>query len=181
MADLTYDTELPFNGLLRKTIPFVILNGVQLYTAMILRLSAGYATKQAAGAGTVVLGIAVAGGVPGSNPVLDGFNLQTLPIPQIGPGNASTAAAGNANQVIVETGEFTATQTPITLAGTTLAGTQADVGTVVYAPTSNIGDLTTTQTSTDKPFGRIAAFWSATATIGTYDVLVFSYEARLGM
>jgi hypothetical protein len=181
VADLTYDTELKFSGLLRKTIPFIITNAVQLYTGMFVKLVSGYATKMVSGGGAAgaMVGVAVAGGVPGSNPVLD-YNLSALtpPYPAIAIGNVTTAAAGNANQVIVETGEFTLKQVTLTLANGTLAGTAADVNTKVYAATSNPADMTNTQSGSDKPVGLISAFYSATATTATYDVLVNSYDAR---
>lgn len=182
MADLTYDTSLQFSGLIRKSMPYVITNGLQIYTGQILKLTSGLAALQAAGAGTIVAGIAVAPGVPGGNPVLDGFNLQSLPIPQIAPGNVSTARAGNANAVVIEQGEFTLKRQQLAVAGT-LAGTNADVGKVLYAPDSNVADLSTTQTSTDKPFGEISAFYAGTSSGGFayYDVLVYSYEARRAM
>lgn len=180
MANITYDKPNEYAGPIVKQIPYVISNGVQLYVGQILMLTSGYALKNAAGSATVSVGIAVCGGIPGSNPVMDGFTLTTLPIPMIAPGNASSAATGNANQVVVETGEVTIKRLSLTVAGT-LAGTQADVGTLLYPPTANMADLQTTQTSSEKPAGRITAFYSASGGSAYYDVLWFSYEARLGM
>lgn len=179
MANLTADTpSFEYSGILRKDIPFVITNGVQIYVGAIVKEASGYVTNFATG--STVLGLAVGPGVPGGNPVLDGFTLTSLPIPQIAPGNASTAAAGNANQVVVATGEMTIKRLSLTVAGT-LAGTQADVGTLLYAADDNLADLTTTQPGSDKPFGEITAFYSASGGSATYDVLMYSYEARRAM
>jgi len=181
MAALTQDTPMEIAGLLRKQVPFIISNGVQLYVGGLVEIVSGYATAFAADAG-LVQGFAVQGGVPGSNPVLDGFNLQDLPIPMIAPGNASTAPTGGANRVVVEQGEFTAKRVTLAVAGT-LAGTQADVGKVLYAVTDNIEDAVTTQPGTDKPLGEITFFYPGTSSGGfaVYDVLVYSLEARRGM
>lgn len=179
MAALAVDSKINYAGLSpRQTKSYTIKNGVQLYVGSILKLTGGYADIQVAASGTCVLGIAVAGGIPGSNPVTDGFTLTSLPIPMIGPGNVSTAAAGNANLVIVEQGAFNWLQVVLTLANGTLGGAVTDVGAKVYAPTSNVLDVTNTQTSTDKVFGEISKFYSATATTATYDIFVESYDAR---
>jgi len=179
MAALAVDSKINWAGLgPRQTNPFVIRNGVQLRVGSILKLTGGQADIQVAALGTCVLGVAVAGGIPGSNPVLDGFNLQSLPIPMIGVGNVSTAAAGNANEVIVEQGSFTWLAVSLTLANGTLLGTVADVGTKVYAPTSNVLDVTNTQTSTDKPLGLLQKFYSSASGVAIYDILVDSYDAR---
>lgn len=182
MANLTYDTEVAFSGLVRKTYPYVITNALQLYTGQLLMLTTGLAARLAPAAGTVCIGVGVAGGVPGSNPVLDGFNLQVQPIPSIGPGNVTTAASGNANEVIVEQGEFTANRVRLAVAGT-LVGTVADVGKALFAATSNLADLSTTQILTDKQIGEVSKFYPGSLSGGfaTYDVLVYSYEARKGL
>lgn len=181
MAALAQDTPMEIAGLLRKQVPTLISNGVQLYVGSLVEDSSGYATAFAANAGFVG-GFAVEGGNPGSNPVLDGYNLQSLPIPLIAPGNASTAPTGGANRVVVEKGEFTAKRVTLAVAGT-LAGTQADVGKILYAVTDNIADAVTTQPGTDKPLGEITWFYPGTSSggVAVYDILVYSVEARRGM
>jgi hypothetical protein len=180
VADLTYDNPTKWSGgpILQKT--YIIANGVQLYIGMILELSGGYATKYASGGGATnpAIGICVQGGVPGSNVVLDGFNLLTNPIPAIAKGNTA-ASFGNQPTVIVETGAFTWKQVTLTLANGTLTGTETDVGTKVFAVTSNVADCTNTAQGTDKVFAEISAFYNVTtSTTATYDLLVNSYDAR---
>ena len=181
MAALAGDiVSFPWRGLgPRQTNPFPIANAAQLYVGALLELTSGFAAAYAStgGATNPVLGIAVGGGIPGSNPVLDGYNLASFPIPMIAPGNASSAAVGNANQVIVEQGAFTWMQA--TLALTTIVGSQADVGTKVFAVTSNINDCVVANPGSDKVFGVITAFYSKpTATTGVYDIFVNSFDAR---
>ena len=179
MAALTYDHPLQYNNLsVRDTIAFVTKNGVQVYVGDLVELLGGYIQLHVAGSATCIVGIADRGGVPGSNPAMDGFNLATLPIPLIAPGNASTAAAGNANKVVVETGRVIARQVTLAVAGT-LAGTIADVGAKLYCATSNIADASTTQPSTDKPLGKIVNFYSASGGNAVYDIEVMSYTDRL--
>jgi len=158
----------------------VIDNAIQLYVGSIVMFDAstGYLKKKVAGSGTIALGVTVQGGIPGSNPILDGYNLQSLPIPQIAPGNVSTAPAGAANQAIVEMGAFTWMQVTLTLANGSLNGTVVDQGTKVYTPSDNIADATNTQTSTDHPIGTITKFYSATTTTAIYDIFTDSYDAR---
>lgn len=178
MANLTADSKVNFSGPSpRQTRSYIITNGLQLYVGSIVQLTSGYIAKQVNG--KLIQGIAVAGGVPGSNQVLDGFNLQSLPIPSIAPGNVSTAPSGAANRVIVEQGAFTWEQVVLTLANGTLAGTAADVGTLVYAGNSdNVLDATNTQSTTDHPLGKISRFYSATSTTATYDIDVLDHESR---
>lgn len=181
MAALAVDSKVNWAGLgPRQTKVYQIKNGVQLYVGSLLQLTSGNADAYVSGGGATnpCIGVAVQGGIPGSNPVTDGFTLTSLPIPMIGPGNVSTAAAGNANLVVVEQGAFTWNQVAITLSGTSLTGVQADVGTKVFATTSNISNLVTTNPGTDKVFGEVTKFYSATSTVGTYDIFVNSYDAR---
>lgn len=176
MAALAADSKVNFAGLgPRQTRSFIIANAAQLYVGSILRLNGGRAATFTTG--NTVLGVAVGPGVPGNNPVLDGFTLSSLPIPMIAPGNTG-AAAGNEPRVVVEMGAFTWEQVTLTLASGTLAGTIADVGVKVYAASDNVADSTNTQPGTDKPLGVITRFYSATATLATYDILVDSYDAR---
>ena len=180
MAAITADTVLSCQGKVRKQGSFIIKDGVQLYVGGICKFTSGYADIQVAAASTIVAGIAVGPGNPGNNLVLDGFTLTSLPVPMIAKGNQASAAAGNENRVILEQGELTLRDVKIAIAGN-LNGNAGDVGQVLYAPTSNVADLTTTQTSTDKPFGEVAAYKATSGSTGTYDVLVYSYEARRGM
>lgn len=180
MSALAADSKVNFSGLSpRQTKTYIITNAAQLYVGAILKLASSYVTNFTTG--NTVFGVAVQGGVPGSNPVMDGFTLTSLPIPMIAPGNVSTAAAGNANTVVVEQGAFTWMQVTLTLANGTLAGTQADVGTLVYAASDNVQDSTNTQPGSDKPLGYISKFYSATSTTAIYDIFVFDYESRRGM
>jgi len=177
MAALAADSKVNWSGLgPRQTKAYTIANAAQLYVGSILKLSGGYAA--AFTTGNLILGVAVQGGVPGSNPVMDGFTLTSLPIPMIAPGNVSTAATGNANQVVVEQGSFTWMQVTLTLANGTLNGTAADVGTKVYAASSNVADSTNTQPGTDHPLGTLTKFYSATATTAIYDILVLDFDSR---
>lgn len=179
MAALGADSKINYSGLSpRQTKPFIIANAAQLYVGSLLKIASGFITNFATGA--TVFGVAVAGGVPGSNPVMDGFDLQSLPLLMIGPGNASSAAAGNANQAIVEQGAFTWEQVTLAVAGS-LAGSQADVGVTLYAGSDNIEDSLTTQPGSDKPLGQISRFYSTATTTAIYDIFVFDYESRLGM
>ena len=181
MADPTKDTIFGTANLKRDSKAYVIKNALQLYVGQLAKLTSGYLDKHAAGANTVCLGVVVGPGVPGNNLVLDGFALGSPPVKQIAPGNTS-AAAGNEPKAIVERGDQTIKDLVLTVAGT-LAGTIADVGTVLYAGagSSNLADLSTTQTSSDKPLGEIVAFKSASGGSATYDVLIYSYEARRAM
>lgn len=168
--------SLPWAGLLQQTKTFEIANGVQLYIGSLVKIASGYADKMTTSA--VMVGVAVCGGVPGSNPVMDGFNLLSQPIPAIAPGDTS-GDAGTVPTVVVETGEFTWQQVELTLANGTLAGSIADLNTKVYNGNSdNIADLTNTQPGTDKPVGILTKFYSSDATTAIYDVLINSYDAR---
>jgi hypothetical protein len=178
MANLAADSKINFQGPSpRQTRSCVITNALQLYVGSLVILTSGYVAKNVNGG--LIIGVAISGGVPGSNPVLDGYALQTLPIPMIAPGNVSTAPTGAANQVIVEQGAFTWQQVTLTIAGT-LAGTIADVGTTLYGGnTDNIADATTTQPGTDHPIGKISRFYTKpTATTATYDIDVLDHESR---
>jgi len=184
VADLTYDNPsgLKSSGgaLLREEIPYIIQDGLQLYVGMLGKLSSGQLVKMASGGGktTPCVGIIVGPGVPGSNPVMDGFALGTLPIPTIAKGNVSSAAAGNANRAIVNTGEFVLEQVTLTLTGS-MAGSGADVGIALYASTSNPADLTSVQPGSDPVIGEIKEFLSKpSGTTAIYHVLVYSLEAR---
>ena len=177
MADLTGDMpSLQWAGLVQQTKVFEIANGVQLYIGSLVKLASGYATKMTTTA--LLVGVAVCGGVPGSNPVMDGFNLLSQPIPAIAVGDTS-ADEGNVPTVVVETGQFTWQRVTLTLANGTLNGDITDVGTKVYTGNSdNIADATDTQSGTDHPLGNITKFYSADATTAVYDILVNSYDAR---
>ena len=103
MAALTQDSKVNYRGLgPRQTNAFVIANAAQLFVGSLLQITAATGLVanyvQNLGATNPVVGVAVGGGIPGSNPVLDGYNLGSLPIPMIAPGNVSTAAAGNAKR-----------------------------------------------------------------------------------
>lgn len=178
MANLTADSKINFAGPSpRQTYSYIITNGLQLYVGSIVQLTSGYIAKQVTG--KLIQGVAIAGGVPGSNQVIDGYNLQSLPIPSIAPGNVSTAPSGAANRVIVEQGAFIWSQVTLTLANGTLAGTVADVGTKVYAGnTDNVADVTNTQPGTDKPLGTISRFYSVATTTAIYDIDVLDHESR---
>lgn len=179
MADQTVDTPLKQSGLIRASKAFVIKNALQLYVGQLVMLASGYLDKHVAAA-TICAGVVKGPGVPGNNPVMDGFSF-TPPMKMIAPGNTG-AAAGNQPKAIVEQGEFILEDQSLTVAGT-LAGTIADVGTVLYAgnASSNLADLSTTQTSSDKPIGVIVAFKSASGGSAVYDIRFFSYEARRAM
>lgn len=179
MANLTADTKINFQGPSPIQTKAIVISGtIQLYVGSLLIYSSGLAAKNVNGSNCI--GVAVGGGVPGSNPVLDGFNLQSLPIPMIGPGNSATAPSGGANRVIVEQGAFTWQQVTLTIAGT-LSGATSDVNKLLYGGnTDNIADATTTQPGSDKPLGYISKFYSKTATTAIYDIFFFDYETRLG-
>lgn len=177
MANLAADSKINF----QRTSPsgprvFPIANSVQMYVGSLLKLNGGYADKLTNS--NVCIGVAVAPGVPGNFPPLDGQSLTTLPIPMIAKGNTA-AAAGNLPSVICEQASFTWMQVTLTLANGSLAGTIADVGTKIYAGnTDNIADATNTQPGSDKPLGIISNFYSFTATTATYDIDFYDFNAR---
>lgn len=187
MAALTYDHPLQYDNLsVRDTIPYVILNGSQIYVGDLVdqHTTAGEVCPHVAGAATCITGIASHGGVPGSNPILDGFSLGSGigpgAGPSIGPGNVGTAAAGNANKCVVDTGRLIVRAVTLAVAGT-LTGAITDIGMKLFCATSNIADSSTTQTSTDKALGKIANFlsYNAAASTAVYDIEVMSQTDRL--
>ena len=189
MAALTYDHPLQYDNFsVRDTIPYVILNGSQIYVGDLVdcKTTAGEVMPHVATGGTAnpIVGIADRGGVPGSNPILDGFSLGAGigpgAGPSIGPGNVATAAAGNANKCVVETGQMIVRAVTLTVTGT-LTGAITDIGMKLYCATSNIADSATTAVNSDKPLGKVANFLSYNATAGTavYDIEVMSQTDRL--
>jgi hypothetical protein len=158
-----------------------VANGVQLFLGQLVMLSGGDLNKQVAGSATVCVGVVIEGGTPGSDPNLDGNALNANgSYNAVAKGN-TTLAAGNQPKAIVERGRVTYKDVTLQIQGT-LAGTEADKGTVMFAgaASSNLQDLSSTQTSSDKPFGVIAAFKGlGAAGYAIYDVTAFSYTERL--
>lgn len=180
VGDPTFDVVYQVEGEAKDTFPYVIANGVQLYVGQIVTTLNGYLNKFVANsvAGTKPLGVALEGGVPGSDPNMDGMvNANGLQPNAIAPGNTG-GAAGTAPQAVVERGRQTYQQLTLQIQGT-LAGTIADVGTALYAGTSNLQDLTPTQPGTDKAFGFISQYRGAGAAgYAIYDVTADPYATR---
>lgn len=187
MAALTYDHPLQYDNLsVRDTIPYVIANGIQIYVGDLVdqHVTAGEVQPHVAGSGTVITGIVDRGGVPGSNPILDGYTLGSGigpgAGPSIAPGNVASAAAGNANKAVIETGRLIVRAVTLAVAGS-LTGTITDITVKLYCATSNIADSSSTQTSTDKPLGKVVNFlsYNAAAATAVYDIEVMSQTDRL--
>jgi hypothetical protein len=186
MAALAGDADYGYENVgKRDPRPYIIKNATQIYVWGLTDVVSGVAQPHVAGSGTCIAGVAVGPGVPGNSPVLDGF---TFPIGPSGGssaiplGNVTTAAAGAANQVIIECGSQIVKAVTLTVTGG-LNGTYTnDVGVELYCATSNIADASTTQTSTDKALGRVYQWLSYNSTAGTgvYDIAVIDYQTRQG-
>jgi hypothetical protein len=193
MAALTSDQANQYSNSIRNTQRAVIKNATQLYVGGLTDVVAGVAQPHVAGAGTSIGGIAVGPGVPGNSPILDYPNLGAGIGPGVGSaiplGNVTTVGAAAANQVVLETGEVVLLQVLVTVAGA-LVGSAADIGQEVYCATSNVGqtgtvgDVSTTQTSSDKPLGHISWYYpgtySAVAGTALYDIQVLDAQVRKG-
>lgn len=180
VGDPTFDVLYTVEGEAKDSFNYVISNGVQLYVGQIVTTLAGYANKWVANsvAGSFPVGVALEGGTPGSDPNMDNMiNANGLQPNAIAPGSTG-GSAGTAPQVVVERGRVTYQQLTLQIQGT-LAGTIADVGTKLYAATSNLQDLTPTQPGTDGAFGKIAAYRGAGAAgYAIYDVTAFPFATR---
>jgi hypothetical protein len=167
MAELTQDTIRPMQVLELKLQNENIKNAQQLYVGQYVDLVSGLLQPHTPGSATVCLGIVVGPGVPGNNVVLDAIVLPNA----IAPGNT---AATPPPQAVVNIGEHVLLGVT-TIAG--LTGAATDPGTLVYLTNGN--DISTTQTSTDKPAGRVLR-WNASTASPAWDVLIFSYGERGG-
>lgn len=181
IGDPTFDVLFQITNDTKDPYPVRIANGVQLYLGQLVKFTAGDLNKHAAGSGTTCMGVVIEGGIPGSDPNVDGNTTNANGTTNaVAPGNTA-AAVGNQPKAIVERGRVTVYNLTLQVAGT-LAGSEADKGTLMYAGsgTSNLQDLSTTQTSTDKPIGVIAQYRGAGATgYAVYDVTVFAFTERL--
>lgn len=177
MATLTYDLPLQYANDIRNTQSFIITNGLQVYIGELVMITSGLLAAQAAGSGTICAGFVVGPGTPGGDPNVDAITAGL----SIAVGN-TTLAAGAQPEAIVEMGAVVLRQVTLTIAGS-LAGTVADVGVTLYAASgsANIADAVTTQTSTDKPLGKIERFWvKPSSTTATYDIQLLSFTERGG-
>ena len=187
MSDPTFDNLAVITATqneVKDPFPYVISNGVQLYIGQLVKLTSGYLVKHApTAAANPCEGVVIGPGKPGDDPNIDGNTVNANGrLNALAPGNTG-GATGTAPKAVVERGSFVIDNLALTLANGTLAGTIADVGKNVYAKSasSNLADLTDTITSSDHPIGRIVGFVSATATIATYNVRIFSLEERMGV
>lgn len=144
--------------------PYTIANGTQVYVGSWCDLVSGVAQPHTTG--HTVQGIAVAPGVPGNDPNMDGF--ANPPASAIAPGN-NTAPR---NQVVINEGEITLINVATI---TSAAGAQTDVGTLVYLSDDNL--ITVTQPGTDKPLGEISA-WNPVGTTNYWNVKCYRFAAR---